>query len=276
MFNYFVKHNEQNFWINNQQKIVIFDETSWLIIRCTNENLIEQINKNRFKIFHWTNAHNVKNWNKQNRDIVEHERRKIFFNNKSYEIDLQSLKKKMFNWIINWMSLFVENQKIMFIFINHIIEKQIICIKLSQNSFILFILYLFFNADLLKLIDRSKIKITIINFVNKINLLIYKKFTKKNYTILKCIHFACVQWTRRHDIIFVFEKYELIYLLRRTKRFNMCAIMKISDVTIKSKIDIKMLKLQINIKLKWHFHMKIIKIKMITQCMMLFKILIFT
>ena len=63
-FDYFVKHNEQNFWINNQQKIVVFDETSWLIICCTNKNLIEQINKNHFKIFHWTNAHNVKNWNK--------------------------------------------------------------------------------------------------------------------------------------------------------------------------------------------------------------------
>ena len=37
-----------------------------------------------------------------------------------------------------------------------------------------------------------------------------------------------------------------------------------------------MLKLQINIKLKWHFHMKTIKIKMIIQCITLFKILILT
>ena len=94
MFNYFVKHDKQDFWINNQQKIVVFGETSWLIICYTNENLIEQINENRFKIFHWTNAHNVKNWNKQNRDVVEHKRRKNFFNDKSYKIDSQFLKKK--------------------------------------------------------------------------------------------------------------------------------------------------------------------------------------
>ena len=87
MFNCFIKHNEQNFWINNQQKIVVFDETLWLIIFYTNENLIEQINENRFKISHWTNAYNVRNWNKQNCDVVEHERRKSFFNNKSFEID---------------------------------------------------------------------------------------------------------------------------------------------------------------------------------------------
>ena len=164
----------------------------------------------------------------------------------------------------------------MFIFINHIIKKQIICMKLSQNLFMSFTLYLFFNACLLKLIDKLKIKIIAIDFVNNINLLIYKKFMKKNYTILKRIHFICVWWTRRHDIIFVFEKYELIYLSRRTKRFHMRITMKISDVVVELKIDIKVLKLQINIKLKWHFHIKTIKIKMITQCMTLFKILILT
>ena len=130
-----------------------------------------------------------------------------------------------------------------------------------------FILYLFFNAGLLKLIDKLKIKITTINFVNNINLLIYKKFTKKNYIILKHIHFVCIWWTKCHDTIFIFKKYELIHLSHKTKHFNMRVTMKISDVVVK---------LKINIKLKWHFHMKMIKIKMITQCMMLFKILIFT
>ena len=185
-------------------------------------------------------------------------------------------KKKMFNWIINWMSSFVENQNITFIFINCIIEKQIIRTELSQDLFMSFILYLFFNAGLLELIDRSKIKAIAIDFVNDINLLIYEKSTKENCAILKRIHFVCVWWTRRHNTIFVFEKYELIYLSHKTKRFNMCATMKISDVAVESKINIKMLKLQIDIKLKWHSHMKIIKIKIITQCMTLFRILIFT
>ena len=131
------------------------------------------------------------------------------------------------------MLLFVENWNITFIFINHIIEKQIICTKLSQNSFMLFILYLFFNVNLLKLIDKSKIKTIAINFVNNINL--------------------------------------LIYLSYRTKRFNMCATMKINDVIIKLKIDIKVLKLQINIKLKWHFHIKTFKILIFTWKMFFIK-----
>ena len=185
-------------------------------------------------------------------------------------------KKKVSNWIINWMSSFVENQNITFIFINHIINEQIIRTELFQNLFMLFILYLFFNAGLLELIDKSDVKITIINFVNNINLLIYKKFTKKNCAILKHIHFVCVQWTGRHDTVFILKKYELIYLSCRMKRFNMRAMMKIENVAVKSKINIKMLKLQIDIKLKWHFHMKTIKIKMIIQNMTLFRIVIFT
>ena len=192
MFNYFVEHDEQNSKINNQQKIVIFDKTSWLTIHYTNKNSIEQIDKNRFEISHWTNAHNVKNWNKQICDAVEHERCKKFFNDKSCKIDSKFLKKKIFNWIINWITFFVKNQNITLIFINHIIEKQIIRTKLSQNSFMSFILYLFFNAGLLELIDRLKIKIIVINFINNINLLIYKKFMKKNYVILKHIYFICV------------------------------------------------------------------------------------
>ena len=173
------------------------------------------------------------------------------------------------------MSLFVENWNIMFIFINYIIEKQNIYTKLSQNLFMSFILYLFFNAGLVKLINKSKIKIIVIDFVNNINLLIYKRFTKKNFAILKCIYFVCVWWTKRHDMIFIFEKYELIHLSRKKKCFNMRITMKINDVIIESKINIKMLKLQIDIKLKWHFHMKTIKIKIIIQCITLFKILIF-
>ena len=69
---------------------------------------------------------------------------------------------------------------------------------------------------------------------------------------------------------------ELIYLLYKKKWFNMRSKLKINDVAVESKINIKMLKLQIDIKLKGHFHMKRIKIKMIIQCIMFFKIRIFT
>ena len=75
---------------------------------------------------------------------------------------------------------------------------------------------------------------------------------------------------------FFFEKYELIHLSHKTKRFNMRATMKINDVAVESKSNMRVLKLQINIKLKWLFHMKTIKIKMIIQCMTLFKIMTFT
>ena len=83
-------------------------------------------------------------------------------------------------------------------------------------------------------------KIITINFVNNIDLLIYKKFIKKNYVILKCIYFICIWWTKRHNMIFIFEKYELIHLLYKTKCFNMRATMKFNNVTVESKINIKL------------------------------------
>ena len=97
------------------------------------------------------------------------------------------------------MSSFVQNWNIMFIFTNHIINKQITRMKLSQNSFMSFILYLFFNAGLLKLINKLKIKIITINFVNNVNLLVYEKFTKKilqfwNAFILLSFHEYVMTW----------------------------------------------------------------------------------
>jgi hypothetical protein len=56
--------------------------------------------------------------------------------------------------------------------------------KLSMSS----ILYLFYNANLLKLLEQPFRKITIINFVNDINILIYDINTINNYRLLKKVH----------------------------------------------------------------------------------------
>ena len=122
--------------------------------------------------------------------------------------------------------------------------------ELFQTLFMSFVLYLFFNADLLELPDRSKITMRMIDFVNNINMLTYKKCIKKSCVTLKHIHFTCVQWTDWPDIIFILKKYELIYLSCRMKRFNTWKTMKTGDVITKSKIDNKLLKFQINFKLK--------------------------
>jgi len=53
-----------------------------------------------------------------------------------------------------------------------------------QNSFLLLILYLFYNVNLLKICNNIKLQINATNFVNNVNILMYKKSIKHNCKIL--------------------------------------------------------------------------------------------
>ena len=63
-------------------------------------------------------------------------------------------------------------------------------VEISQKSFVLFILYLFFNANLLNICEQSKEKKTLIKFLNDVNVLTYSIKTKKNCRVLKKLHDA--------------------------------------------------------------------------------------
>ena len=149
----------------------------------------------------------------------------------------------MLEWTIKWTALFVKNKRITLSFAQHMTKYRNIRTDLSQNSLMFFILYLFFNADFLKLLNKLNVKIIIINYVNNVNLLVFNRFTEENCMMLSRIHVVCAQWIKWHGIIFSLKKYKLIYLFQKTNKFNMKITINIDNVIIKSKIQIKMLKL---------------------------------
>ena len=154
----------------------------------------------------------------------------------------QSLKKK-FEWIVKWIASFVKNKRIILLFAQHTMKYHNMCMDLPQDSLMFSILYLFFNAGLLEMLNRLNVKITGINFMNNVNLLVFDRFTEKNCMMLKGIHIVCELWMKWHDIIFSLKKYELIHLFQKINRFNMKITINIDDIIIKFKIPIKTLKL---------------------------------
>jgi hypothetical protein len=147
-------------------------------------------------------------------------------------------------------------------FINQI--KVEIKINISQNCFMSFILYFCYNANILKIFKWFKYKITIINFVNDINILIYDINITNNCKTLKKTHVICELWTRRHDVRFASIKYELLYLTKNHKRFDMTITINIKNVIRKSTLIVRVLNVQLDIKLKWNSYVKKIQNKMIT------------
>jgi predicted RNA binding protein with dsRBD fold (UPF0201 family) len=184
-------------------------------------------------------------------------------------------KRRISNWIIAWIDNFMQNKRTTLKINEQSTFMNQIKIDISQNSFMSFILYFFYNADILKIFERFKYKITIINFVNDINILTYDTSITSNCKALKKTHVICELWTRRHDVRFASTKYELLHLTKNHKRFDMTITINVKNVIRKSTIIVRVLSVQFDIKLKWSSHIKKIQDKMITQMFALIKLTIF-
>jgi hypothetical protein len=178
-------------------------------------------------------------------------------------------KRRISNWIMTWTSSFMKNRHITLIIDDDTTFISRINADISQNSSISLIFYFFYNADILKSLKRSRYKIIVIEFVNDINILTYETSTKSDCKALKKAHVECELWTRRHEARFASIKYELMHLTRNHRRFNMMTIININEVIKESFISMKMLKMQLDIKLKWDSHVKKIHEKMTTQMLAL-------
>ncbi len=190
---------------------------------------------------------------------------------------LHNLRKKdISDWIIRWTNNFMKDKHISFTLNNATMTFRLIKANISQKSFIFSILYLFYNADLLKVFEKSSKRIAVVNFVNDINFLTYDIFTEQNCRTLKRLHQECETWSRRHEIAFVSIKYELIHLTRNHRRFNMQIELRIEANQKTSAFYVRVLSVQMNNKLKWKSHVRTIQKKMITQMMTFSRLTTFT
>ncbi len=173
-------------------------------------------------------------------------------------------KKRILTWIIVWTNSFMQDRRITLAINSDTTTMSNVNVDISQNFFVFLILYLFYNADLLKLLKRFFRRIAALNFVNDINILTYESSITSNCRILKKMHAHCETWTRLHEVVFASIKYELIHLTRNSRKFDMQTIVRICDVIKQSFNQIRVLRMQIDIKLKWRAHVKSIQKKMIT------------
>jgi hypothetical protein len=82
------------------------------------------------------------------------------------------------------MIFFLKKQRITLIIKNYTIKKRETNVNISQNFSLFLILYLFYNANLLKQCDNIRLRISVTNFINNVNILIYKELTKRNCKML--------------------------------------------------------------------------------------------
>ena len=95
-------------------------------------------------------------------------------------------KKKISNWIIQWVKSFLKERRSSIVFEEKTSTISRVNAEISQEFFVSFILYLFFNANLLNVCEQSKKKV--IEFVDDVNVLTYSTSTEKNCRILEKLH----------------------------------------------------------------------------------------
>ena len=135
---------------------------------------------------------------------------------------LHTLKmKKTSSYIIEWTRSFLEDWKTSLIFDEQMSDMREINANISQRFFISSILFLFFNASLIKKCKALKIKIEVLNFVNNINILVYNRFIEEICRTLSKAYNVCMKWVCTHDATFASEKYEFMHFTRKSKRFDM-------------------------------------------------------
>ena len=120
---------------------------------------------------------------------------------------------------------------------------------IPQGSPLSPILFLFYNAPLLKALNQLSPQLSAIGFADDINLLIYSKSTAENCTALESAHEQCLEWASTHGMRFAPQKYKLTHFTRR-HGFDLEAPVQIQGRTIAPSPAVRVLGVQLDSKLR--------------------------
>ncbi len=179
------------------------------------------------------------------------------------------------NYIIKWTYSFLKDRESLLTFNEQISAMRRVNADILQESLISLILFLFFNASLIKKCEALEIKIKVLDFINDINILIYDKITESICKTLSQAHDICAKWAQTHDATFASEKYKLTHFTCKSKRFDMTVSLRIENSIIKSKLNIWILRVQLNTKLWWDLHLHQIEADHVIKMLMLSRLEIF-
>ncbi len=89
-------------------------------------------------------------------------------------------------------------------------------------------------------------------------------------------HDVCAKWAWTHDTTFAPEKYEFTHFTRKLRKFNMMISIQIESSVIKLKSDVRVLKIQLNMKMQWDTHLWQIEVSHVTRMLALSHLEVFT
>ena len=180
------------------------------------------------------------------------------FNNMIHVKLLHNLKKKSVNHrAIRWIENFLKARKTI-IKINEASTNNIeIEISTSQKFSLLSILYLFYNANLIKTAKKYKCML-FTNFIDDVMFAMTEKSSTINNEILVKAHEKTLKWAKLHEFKFFIKKYQLIHYSWKKNNEHKFDL-QLENQIIKIKLHSKFLKVIMNNKLLWKKHVNKLK-----------------
>jgi hypothetical protein len=95
-------------------------------------------------------------------------------------------------WFVQTVQSFLSKQSTTIVVDRVETALQSLAVKVLQGSLLLLMLFLFYNALLLKALDLLELRLSTLSFADDINLLTYSKSTVVNCITLKSAHNQCL------------------------------------------------------------------------------------
>ena len=160
-------------------------------------------------------------------------------------------------WLTSWIFSFCTRRTTTLVFDDSESSSIPIHCGVPQGSPLSPILFLFYISELHETVHSPTTGVSALGFADDTNLLAFGHSLKSNLLKLKNTHLKCLSWAARHGIVFSPEKYEILHFSRR-RSDNLQLKLRLGNVILKPKEEVRVLGVYLDAKLHWHKHQRII------------------
>ena len=170
----------------------------------------------------------------------------------------QSLERKGIpSWLISWILSFCTSRSTTLVFDDTESPSMPIHCGVPQGSPLSPILFLFYISELHEVVHTPSSGVSALGFADDTSLLAFGHSLKSNLLKLKSTHLKCLAWAKKNGMVFSPEKYELLHFSRR-RSDNLQLQLRLGDVVLQPKEEVRVLGVYFDAKLQWHKHQRIV------------------